>query len=136
MAVLIDPSVFITLERRSEHIDALHELVNEEMAISTVAVTELLTGTWRADSPSRQARRAAFVETVIAALLVVPFDLRAARTHARLWAIIEQAGTPIGKQDLLIAATAIAHDYDLLTDNVSEYLKVPGLVVRRPTWSP
>lgn len=40
----------------------------------------------------------------------------------------------IGLDDLLIAATALANSYDVLTDNVREFRRVPDLAVRRPTW--
>jgi hypothetical protein len=50
-----------------------------------------------------------------------------ARTHARLWAQLA-AGTPVGAHDLLIAATALAHGYAVLTDDPRDFGRVPGLV--------
>jgi predicted nucleic acid-binding protein len=44
------------------------------------------------------------------------------------------AGQLIGDRDLLIAATALTHGYDLLTNNLRDFARVPGLRVRQPTW--
>lgn len=40
----------------------------------------------------------------------------------------------VGVHDLIIAATAVAQGYAVLTDNVREFRHVPGLVVRQPAW--
>lgn len=75
-----------------------------------------------------------FVERVLARVPVLPFDLAVARMHAQLAFELFAIGRPIGSHDLLIAATAVAHGYDLLTLNVREFERVPGLIVRRPHW--
>ncbi len=54
-----------------------------------------------------------------------------ARVHARLVADLTAAGRLIGPNDVMIAATAVAHGYGLLTLNVREFARVPGLDVRR-----
>ena len=65
---------------------------------------------------------------------VIPFDLPAARIHGRLLARLLDAGQAIGAYDLMIAATALTHGYDVLTLNLRDFERVPGLVVRRPEW--
>lgn len=42
---------------------------------------------------------------------------------------LRRAGTPIGERDLMIAATALANGHDVLTANVREFERVPGLRV-------
>ena len=79
-------------------------------------------------------RREAFVEAVLQLAPTVPFDLRVARTHARLWSELAAAGQQVGAHDQLIAATALAHGYAVLTENLRDFQRVPGLAVRRPTW--
>jgi tRNA(fMet)-specific endonuclease VapC len=54
---------------------------------------------------------------------------RAADAYGSLHADLERAGRPIGPNDLLIAATALAHDLTLVTHNISEFGRVPGLGV-------
>ena len=50
-----------------------------------------------------------------------------ARVHARLHAELSRKGDLIGAHDLIIAATAIHHNFALLTDNVAEFRRVDGL---------
>jgi tRNA(fMet)-specific endonuclease VapC len=41
----------------------------------------------------------------------------------------------IGLHDIEVAATALTHGYGVLTDNVRDFERVPGLIVRQPVWS-
>jgi len=135
MAQLIDSSVFITLERRDLTIDDLISVgAAEPFAMSSVSASELLVGVHLADSSARKVRREAFVEEILGRIPVLSFDLAAARTRARIWAQLTVEGTPISRDDLLIAATALTYGYGVLTDNVRDFDRVPGLVVRQPAW--
>jgi predicted nucleic acid-binding protein len=60
--------------------------------------------------------------------------MRLARLQARLWTHLAVAGLPIGERELLNAATALARGYDMLTENLREFRRVPGLVIRQPVW--
>lgn len=135
MAQLVDSSVFIALERHRDDLSALGALGHAEpLAIASVTASELLVGVHRANTPERRTRRETFVEAILAAFPVVPFDLLVARTHARVWADLTTAGQIIGERDLMIAATALVHGYGVLTANVSEFARIPGLVVHPLTW--
>ena len=57
----------------------------------------------------------------------LPFDDSAAEEYARVRADLAAAGTPIGANDLLIAAIALAHGLTLVTHNTREYSRVAGL---------
>ncbi len=128
--VIIDSSVFITLERRGLSFETLAEAAPEEEAvIAAITASELLHGIHRAGTPERAIRREAYVETILSAVPVLPFDLRVARIHASLW--VDLRTQPIGAHDLLIAATALSHSCTVLTANVREFLRVPGLSVTR-----
>jgi predicted nucleic acid-binding protein len=135
LAVLIDSTVFITAERRGLRPDDLLAVVpNEPSALSTISISELLYGVFRADTANRRDRRTAFVEAVLASFEVLPFDLSTARIHAQLGSDLHALGRPIGNHDRIIAATALVHGFDILTENVREFDQVPGLTVRRPAW--
>ena len=135
MARLIDSSALITLERQGLSIEAINRLVPYEAgAIASITASELLVGVHRASTVERQRMREAFVEEVLAHLPVLPFDLPVARTHAWISADLAAAGQTIGVNDLLIAATALTHGHSVLTENLRDFERVPGLVVHRPDW--
>lgn len=69
----------------------------------------------RANSAERRHRRNQWVERILDAIPVIPFDLEVARVHSRLWADLVARGEVIGAHDLLVAATALDHDLDLAT---------------------
>ena len=135
MARLIDATVFIELERRGQPLSVLEAAIpGEAVALAAITASELLAGVHRAVPSERRRRREAFVETVLAQFPVFPFDLRVARLHALVLAELTAAGQLIGLNDLMIATTALVYGYEILTLNVREFERVPGLVVRRPDW--
>ena len=69
------------------------------------------------------------VEAILAAMTVHPFEPPADREYAKLRHDLEQAGTPIGPNDMLIAAHALATGCILVTANKREFARVPGLTV-------
>jgi tRNA(fMet)-specific endonuclease VapC len=135
MALLVDTSVLIALERRQQPLSALEAVVSSEpMAIAAITASELLLGVLRAEPSDRRDHRARQVEAFLSGLPVVPFDLPIARVHARLSALLMTAGRQIGANDLLIAATALSHGYRVLSQDMRHFGRVPGLVVRQPDW--
>jgi tRNA(fMet)-specific endonuclease VapC len=107
--------------------EKLRSLVPEEVAISSVAVAELRYG---ADKSGRQAENLARLDAFLADVPTVDFDLRAAAAYGRLRALLEAAGTPIGPNDMLIAAQALAEGLVLVSSDVSEFRRVPDLQVQ------
>ena len=135
MGQLVDTSVLIGMERRAAGLDALAAVVPDDpVALAAITASELIAGVHRADSPARRLRREAFVNAILESIPVVPFDLTVARVHALLWSQLASEGRAIGAHDMLIAATALALGYSVLTDTVREFDRIPGLEVRRPDW--
>ncbi|MBS1869641.1 MAG: PIN domain-containing protein [Actinobacteria bacterium] len=127
MAVLIDTSVVVDVERRRAPLEALAG--EEDRAISVVTASELLHGVHRAADPTLRMRRHAFVEGVLARLQPIPITMHVARAHAEIWARLEADGALIGAHDLWIAATALAHGMPVATVNARHFERVPGLEV-------
>jgi len=75
-------------------------------------------------------QREQFVEAILSRSPVVEFGLEAARVHARLWAELVARGELVGAHDLLIAATAVALDFQLATANARDFQRIPGLRVQ------
>lgn len=128
MGVIFDSSEIITLERnRGSVAELVSGRESERFGISVVTVAELLHGVERADSETRRLKRLAFVEKVIEQFPVYPFDISAARIYARIWASLVQKGFTVGSHDLIIAATAIALDFTVITSNRRDFEKIDGL---------
>ncbi|MCW5549272.1 MAG: PIN domain-containing protein [Opitutaceae bacterium] len=131
---MLDTSVLIAAEK--QRLDLARLLAahgDEPVYLAAIAAAELLHGMERADTPERRQNRSRFVESLLAAVTVMDFDLPVARRHAALWAELESAGRIIGAHDLQIAATALHHDCALATLNRTEFLRVPGLRLIDPT---
>ncbi len=128
MGVLIDASILIEAERRrldiKRHVARHGE---DEAFLSVITASELLHGVHRATDPDIRARRAAFVEAVLERFPLLAVDLACARAHARLWAELRQSGAIIGPHDLWLAGTCVAHGLTMVTGNVREFARVPGL---------
>lgn len=130
MGFLIDSNVLIAGERQKINLrELLGHYETEPIAISAISASELLHGVYRAQSDTQAIQRRTFVEYILSNYIIIPFDLDAARQHAILWAKLQANGTMIGAHDLLIAATALAIGYGVITINTGEFTRVPGLRV-------
>lgn len=133
MGTLIDSSVLVAAERTKTGAQSLLVAhADEEIAIAAVTASELLHGVHRAATPGQRARREAFVEAILSAVPVIPFDLLVARVHARLWAELAAKGSPVGAHDLQIGATALAIGFDVATRDQRSFPRIAGL--RVVTW--
>jgi predicted nucleic acid-binding protein len=131
MAVLIDTSVAVAAEREHGRVGAVRERLGDQtVAMSAMTASELLHGVHRADTALRRERRLRFVEAILDSVSVLPFDLETARVHSRIWADLSARGQVIGAHDLIIAATALAHDLPIATLNPEHFERVEGLEVR------
>jgi tRNA(fMet)-specific endonuclease VapC len=72
-------------------------------------------------------RLTAQLDAVLEALDILPFETPADAVYGAFRARLEQAGQPIGANDLLIAAHALAAGCALVTDNESEFRRIEGL---------
>lgn len=97
-----------------------------EVGISAVTEAELVHGAYKSERVEHNL--AAFYD-FSAQMAVIPFDPQVTDTYGRIRAQLERAGKPIGPLDFQIAATAVACGLVLVTNNVSEFERVPGLIV-------
>ena len=126
MRWLLDTNVGIHIVRGYPAAVALwYDLVPKaELGVASVTVAELWHGAAAdANPPARRARWMHFLDP----LAVVPFDRRAAEIAGDLRHALRH--TPIGGSDLFIAATALANGCGVVTANVREFARVPGLAV-------
>ena len=95
MGVLIDTDMLLDLDRGVSNPAIERDIGAEERAISVITVSELLHGVHRAAAINR-ARRAAFVEHLLAQLHAIPVTEQVARVHAEVWAELSRRGDVIG----------------------------------------
>ena len=124
---VLDTNVVSTLIRRPDGPLAARvaALPGASYAISVIVAAELRYGAARRGS----ARLSEQVEAVLEAVDVRPLAEPADRLYGEIRSAMERAGQPIGRNDLLIAAHARALAATLITGNVRELRRVPGLTV-------
>jgi tRNA(fMet)-specific endonuclease VapC len=127
MGLITDTCIFIQAERTKGSINFKKWEQYENAYISAITVSELLIGVHRATTEARRLKRSAFVETIINEVPILNFNIEIARIHAEICAYLMEKGQSIGAHDLIIAATALANDCVLLTNNHQEFNRVPGL---------
>lgn len=133
MAVLIDASILIETERGRLDLERhVARRSDDESFLSVITASELLHGVHRALQPQQRALRSAFVEGILERFPLLQVDMATARAHAQVWAELAKASTLIGPHDLWLAAICIAHGLTMVTANIREFERVPGLQVE--TW--
>ena len=124
---LLDTNIVSQLVRRPKD-DVARRIAGLEpgrFATSVIVAAELRYGTERRGSQ----RLTDQVETILAAIEVLPLEETATWHYGQIRNQLERAGRPIGQNDLLIAAHAKALGVTLVTNNTREFLRVSGLSV-------
>ena len=106
--------------------ERLRSVRPQDVAVSAVAVAELRYGAAKSARPTENHRR---LDLLLEELATLDFDLGAALAYGRLRSDLESRGMPIGPNDMLIAAQAIARKLVLVTENVDEFERVGELAV-------
>jgi tRNA(fMet)-specific endonuclease VapC len=102
---------------------AIGRVGEAEVCASIIVAAELRYGAEKKGS----ARLSAQLEAVLAALPILSFEPPADAAYGQIRARLERAGAPIGGNDLLIAAQAMALGLTMVTDNEAEFARVEGL---------
>lgn len=118
--------IYAASERFPRIAQRFNSLVAGEAQISVIVYGELMFGVQKSDRPDAALRR---LEALVAVAPVVPLHEDAACEYGSIRAELERAGTPIGNNDLWIAAHARAAGLILVTNNEREFRRVPKLRV-------
>jgi tRNA(fMet)-specific endonuclease VapC len=125
MRYMLDTNICIyTIKHRPpEVVAALRRHAADGLGVSAITVAELFFGAAKSGSGRNLTALAHFLEP----LEIADFDRSAAAAYGPLRAALESAGTPIGPLDTQIAAHALALDATLVSNNLREFSRVPGL---------
>jgi tRNA(fMet)-specific endonuclease VapC len=125
--LILDTSTLIEAERgESELLDFLNDV--DDVAIAAVTVAELKVGVGLTKG-RRRANRELFIASVLDAISIEPYDLEVAEAHAQLIVHVRRAGMPRGAYDLIIAATGLARDREIVTLDRRGFADLPGVAV-------
>jgi tRNA(fMet)-specific endonuclease VapC len=130
MIYLLDTNAWIAYLRQSNAhlIRRLQQQKPGDVALCSVVLGELCYGAIRS-GPAQAAANFALIARLRQEFSSLPFDDKAAEEYGRIRAHLAAAGTPVGPNDLMIAAIALANGLIVVTHNTREFNRVPGLVV-------
>ncbi len=123
---LLDSNVCIRLLNQTHYgiIQHFRQSLPSEIALCSIVKAELLYGARRSQHVEANLH---LLKQLFNPLANLPFDDRCAEEAGQIRADLAAQGKPIGPNDLLIAATARAHDAVLVTHNTREFARVTGL---------
>lgn len=101
-------------------------ILPKEIKISAVVKSELLLGAFKSQTREKTTEK---VERFLKPFEVVDFTNEMAYDYAELRKDLEKDGTPIGANDMFIAATALHERATLITHNIDEFSRVKGLKI-------
>ena len=124
---LLDTNIVIyVLKRRPIELLSLFNENASRMAISAITLSELFHG---AEKSTRVSDNLVAIEDFCSRLEVLPYGAKAAQHYGAIRAGLEKTGQPIGVNDLHIAAHARSEGLTLVTNNLAEFERVPGLLL-------
>ena len=98
----------------------------KDIAISTITLYELKVGIAKSNNPLKRKKQ---LESLVSRIAILPFASEEAEASAKIRAMLETQGTPIGPLDNLIAGTAFCFNAILVTHNTKEFSRVEGLTI-------
>ena len=121
----LDTNTVIYFFKNVGHVaEHLFSLPPHEIALPSVVLYELEVGIAKSTAPEK---RRAQLNELLTVVRVLPFTENEAVISAKVRASLEQAGTPIGPLDMMIAGTALANNATLVTHNTKEFSRIDSL---------
>jgi tRNA(fMet)-specific endonuclease VapC len=126
MRYLLDTNIFIAAMKGVDIVrERLERTALPDLVLSPVVLGELALGV---EKSAHRERNAARLARLADQLELAPLDGAVSQHYARIRAQLERGGTPIGANDLWIAAQGLALGAVVVTDNLAEFRRVPGLL--------
>lgn len=132
MKYMIDTNICIyVMKNKPEKVSKrMKEHNPDELCISTITLAELKHGV---NKSTNKEKNEIILEDFLEVIEILPFDVKAAVEYGKICAYLQSQGTPIGPFDMLIAAHALSESLTIVTNNVREFERVPGLIIEN--WS-
>ena len=97
----------------------------EDCVISSITAAELKYGAKKRNNRTLTQK----VQALCNLMTILSWNEEAADAYAKIRVELENSGTPIGNMDMLIAASAVAEDVTLVTNNIEHFSKIPSLKI-------
>jgi tRNA(fMet)-specific endonuclease VapC len=124
---MLDTNICIyVIRNRPPQMQERFSRLADELCISSIVLGELHYG---AEKSARRDENLRAIESFVERLEVLPFSARAAMHYGQIRAHLERAGRPAGTHDMLIGAHARSEDLTIVTNNIREFERMPGLRV-------
>jgi tRNA(fMet)-specific endonuclease VapC len=129
---LIESSTCVSIlrNRLPRAVRRLREAGIDELAISSISAAELYHGAAKSRDPERETRK---IQDLLTLIRPIEFGSTAAIAYGFIRSFLERQGQSIGPFDMLIAAHALSEDATLVTHDVREFGRVPGLSIENWT---
>jgi len=134
LGLILDSSIVIAAERRGEVVEKLIEQIvsatgDQDAALSSIGLTELAHGVYRAQSAAMRLRRQSFIDELLRVLAVHPYTKSTALLAGKIDGKQQAQGVTIPFGDLLIGATALELGFPVLTVDLRHFRLIPGLQI-------
>lgn len=132
MRFLLDTNICIYIIKRKpiKVFEKFQTLQPLDVGVSSITIAELEYGAFKSQ---RQAQNRSALNQFLMPLAVLAFDRSATQIYGQTRAELEQQGIVVGAMDLLIASQAISQNLVLVTNNVRELSRIPGLILENWT---
>lgn len=125
MQYLLDTNILIgAIKGQADVVKKLAEISASDLLLSSIVLGELEFGIEKSAFPERNRAR---IVALVAKITLIGVDAETSLHYGKIRATLEKAGTPIGANDMWIAAQALAERVTLVTDNIKAFSRVDGL---------
>ena len=134
MGLILDSSIVIAAERRGDAVATFIERVaattgDQDAALSSIGLTELAHGIYRAQTPAVRSRRELFINDLLRVITVYPYTKSTALFAAKIDGEQQARGVTIPFGDLLVGVTALELGFSVLTVNLRHFQLIPNLQI-------
>ena len=124
---MLDTNIVIyTMKQRPIEVKEKFNAVSTQLCISSISVAELIFGAENSQTPEKNLK---ITENFLSRLQILDYGVDAAIQYGNIKAHLKKIGTPIGENDLHIAAHARSKGLILVTNNTKEFERVPALQI-------
>ena len=124
---MLDTNIVIyTMKQRPIEVKEKFNAVSTQLCISSISVAELIFGAENSQTPEKNLK---IIENFLSRLQILDYGVDAAIQYGNIKAHLKKIGTPIGENDLHIAAYARSKGLILVTNNTKEFERVPALQI-------